>query len=234
MSEQYPFEPSRPADPLPPGQHQPSPPQWMAVAPGPAAPAGRNGFAVAALIMGILGLCGLSLIFGLIFGIVALVQINRTGQTGKGMAITGIVLSLVWVLVITVAALALVEKTSFNGTTPAIVALKEGDCYTTPPAYGLDAAKVDCSAPHDGEAFATFPLTEDAYGYPGGDSLAAEAKKGCEDRRLKVFGEGFSTPVEVAVGAFYPDQAAWNTGNHKAVCTMQVTGDGQLTGKLRG
>lgn len=49
----------------------PNTPQWMQVAPAPPGPRGRNTFAVASL-----------------------VQIGRTNQTGHGMAIAGIVLSL--------------------------------------------------------------------------------------------------------------------------------------------
>ncbi len=217
-----------------PNRMPPSPPQWMAVAQGPPKPAGRNGFAVASLIMGILGVCGLSLIFGLIFGVIALVQINRTNQSGRGMAIAGIVTSLLWVLALTVGVIVLTEKASLNGTTPTIVGLKTGDCYTTPIGYGLDAAKADCAAPHDGEVFDTFALKETTYGYPGEDKLASDAKEGCEARRAKAFAPDFKASVEVAVGAFYPSQSAWEAGRRNAVCTMQVTGDGQLTGKLRG
>jgi hypothetical protein len=58
-----------------------------------AQPTGTNGFAIAALICGLLG-AGL---LGLIFGIVALTQMNKPENTtgGKGLAIAGIVLSLV-------------------------------------------------------------------------------------------------------------------------------------------
>jgi hypothetical protein len=56
---------------------------------------GVNGFAVAGLIMGILG--GL---LGPIFCIVALNQISGTRQTGRGMAIAGLVFSGLWLAVI--------------------------------------------------------------------------------------------------------------------------------------
>lgn len=53
-------------------------------------------FAIAALIFGIIG----GALLGFIFGFVALSQIKRSGQGGRGMAIAGLVLSGVWVLVI--------------------------------------------------------------------------------------------------------------------------------------
>lgn len=54
-----------------------------------------NGFAVASLVLGIIGIpagCTFILpLLGLIFGIVALMQTNRDGTGGRGMAIAGIV-----------------------------------------------------------------------------------------------------------------------------------------------
>jgi hypothetical protein len=223
MSEQHPS-----------GFTPPNPPQWMQVAQGPPGPQGRNGFAVASLILGILGICGFSLVLGLIFGVVALVQIGRTNQAGRGMAITGIVLSLVWVLGLTIGVVALVNRAELLGTTPAIVALKPGECYTKPPAYSLDATKVACTTPHDGEAFATVPLKGYIEGeYPGEDTLEAQAKAGCEAQRTAVFGASFTPPVEASVGVFYPDDKTWRAGKSAAVCTFQVTSDQQLTGPLR-
>lgn len=56
-----------------------------------------SGMAIAALVLGILSLftCGLTMPFGIIFGIVALVQINKSSGRvgGQGMAIAGIVVS---------------------------------------------------------------------------------------------------------------------------------------------
>jgi Domain of unknown function (DUF4190) len=55
-----------------------------------AASPGTNGFAIASLVCAFV--CSL---LGLIFGIVALSQINRTGQKGHGLAVAGIVISAV-------------------------------------------------------------------------------------------------------------------------------------------
>lgn len=217
----------------PPGAARPNPPQWMATAPGPPAPRGRNGLAVAALILGILGVCGLSLILGLVLGVVALVQINRTGQAGRGMAIAGIIISLLWVAALTIGVIHMVNKAELSGTTPTLVGLKKGECYTKPPAFGQDAAKASCTAPHDGEVFATFTLEAAYAGYPGERTLENQAKSGCESRRTTTLGAGFTPPVEAAVAVFYPDAATWEAGNHHAVCTLQVTSDQKLTGPLR-
>lgn len=65
---------------------------------------GTNGFAVASFVLGLLGLN----LLGLVFGLVALRQIRRSpGETGRGLAIAGIVLSIVWVLLFGALALTL-------------------------------------------------------------------------------------------------------------------------------
>ncbi len=58
-----------------------------------------NGFAVAALVLGILGpaMC-MAWVLALVFGYIARSQIDASGgwQTGRGMAVAGIVLGWVW------------------------------------------------------------------------------------------------------------------------------------------
>lgn len=75
-----------PSPPLPYGQYPPPPPL-----------ASTNGFAVAALVLGIVWLGGLGSILALVFGSVAKKQIDRSAgrQGGRGMAIAGVVLG--WV-----------------------------------------------------------------------------------------------------------------------------------------
>ncbi len=66
----------------------------------PAPSRGTDGFAIAALVTGILGLA----IVPLILGILAIARINRSGQDGKGLAIAGIVLGVIgivgWILIV--------------------------------------------------------------------------------------------------------------------------------------
>ena len=65
-----------------------------------------NGFAIAALVLGIVScvvwaccLNTITCILAIIFGILALVQIKKNNEKGKGMAITGLVLGIVMVVV---------------------------------------------------------------------------------------------------------------------------------------
>ncbi len=66
----------------------------------PAPSRGTDGFAIASLVTGVVGLA----IIPLILGIIAISRINRSGQDGKGLAIAGIVLGVLgivgWLLVV--------------------------------------------------------------------------------------------------------------------------------------
>jgi Domain of unknown function (DUF4190) len=94
--------PSYPPPPPPPpgGYGYPPPPQepggygYPPPASGyPQPSAGTNGLAIASLVCSLLGwLCGIGPILGLVFGFIALNQIKQSGQSGRGMAIAGIVI----------------------------------------------------------------------------------------------------------------------------------------------
>lgn len=75
----------------------------------PAAP--TNGFAIAALICGLVGACGVGSILAIVFGNVSRRQIIERGERGDGMALAGIILGwigvagiAIWIVVIVVAA----------------------------------------------------------------------------------------------------------------------------------
>ncbi|OXM62751.1 DUF4190 domain-containing protein [Amycolatopsis vastitatis] len=182
-------------------------------------PPTRNPFAVASLVLGILGIFGLSLLVAPILGVVALVQIPKRNQTGRGMAIAGIVLSVVWAAVFTGALIVSVDWSTGGGTAPTGQALKTGECYLK---QDTDIAKASCTKPHDGEAFATFTLTPHT-GAPSDDELEQAATAGCQVRSDRFFGSGVE-PDSGEVVTFHPAGAGWAAGKHTAVCAVQARG----------
>lgn len=87
-----PLSPSATADaapeaPVPPPPYYPAGPHYW-----PSVQARTNAFAVAALVVGIVGLCFCFGILGMIFGYIARRQIAETGERGAGLATAGIVL----------------------------------------------------------------------------------------------------------------------------------------------
>jgi hypothetical protein len=218
-------DPSQPAGSVP-----PNPPQWMAYAPPPAVPPQRNGFAVASLILGILGICGFSLVLGLIFGIIALVQINKHNQTGRGMAIGGIVLSVLWIFALTIGLIVFSDRLLVGGTAPTALGLKTGECYVKQVKMDADITKASCTTPHDGEVFATFPLKPSTES-PTDDELEQAAKAGCSTRADEYFPPGLFQPSDWELATFHPDKAAWQAGKHNAVCAFQAQ-KAQFTGPI--
>lgn len=90
-----PMGPSTPAQPPgPPQGPSPGPQPNYGGAGGQQQGPGTNGLAVTSMILGILWVCWLGSILAVIFGHVALSQINKANgaQQGKGMAIAGVVL----------------------------------------------------------------------------------------------------------------------------------------------
>lgn len=92
--------------------------QWQGWNPPPLQP-GTDGMAIAAFVLGLLGIVGISAILGIVLGSVALSRIRRTYQQGKGLAIAGIVLGSCWlalyVILIVAGALAGIASQSSTG-----------------------------------------------------------------------------------------------------------------------
>lgn len=98
------------ADALGPPGTSPSAAPLPTMAPAYSAKAGKtSGLAIASLVLGVLGVlsCGITALFGLVVGIIALVRINKSGseQKGQGLAIAGVVVSAVFLLALPVALL---------------------------------------------------------------------------------------------------------------------------------
>jgi hypothetical protein len=80
-------------------------------------PLGTSGLAIASLIVGICGFLCVTPFVGIGLGIGALVQIRKTGQAGKGMAIAGLILSVVWLALI-VLSIVFGHNSNSGGPTP--------------------------------------------------------------------------------------------------------------------
>ena len=105
-------QPSHPHQPPPPATGSYYPPPGYAPYPPPAIAPSRstNGLAIAALVLGILWIYGVGSVLAIIFGHVAMGQIDSSNgrQSGRGMALAGAILgyvgAAVMVLVLIVAA----------------------------------------------------------------------------------------------------------------------------------
>lgn len=208
-----------------------------------------NGMATAALAFGIIGGA-----LGIIFGFIALHQIKRTGDGGRGRAIAGIVLSSMWLLgaaaLFALGAVADSLADDLDGspgaspTEPKEVdakKMKVGDCInddqgaTNTTATGepveVESVKiVPCDGPHDGEVMAVFRLTGAVM--PSDQQMSQLASAGCKKRMLSRISRDPAANA-LATSYYYPTAESWRAGDRAVTCVAVAATEGQkLTRKL--
>ncbi|GAA2551821.1 hypothetical protein GCM10010398_44090 [Streptomyces fimbriatus] len=194
---------------------------------GPRPPAAVNGVAVAALVFGVLRFLPA---VGLVLGLIALRQIRRRGERGRGMAIAGSVLSslglALWAVSLATGFAADVwegvkEGARGNG----VLALREGDCFDAPgglEGVALDADRVPCAGEHDGEVFALVTLPDGAY--PGDARLTDTADGRCYALRAAYAMDGWALPDDVDTYYEHYDKGWELIDPHRSVTARKALG----------
>ncbi|MFJ9901426.1 DUF4190 domain-containing protein [Streptomyces sp. NPDC101152] len=248
-----PVPPQEPRGPLPQGPF----PQGPYGAPGPYPPpygyqpwgqgygpyhrpAPVNGPAVASLVLGILCCVPAA---GLLLGLIALRQIRRKGERGKGMAVAGAVLSslglALWTLALATGGVAdfwngFKDGAHDNGSA---YTLAKGECFDVPGGTieGLTyhVHKVPCADRHDGEVFADFRMT--GYtAYPGDAEVTDTADTRCYALRHAYAMDAWAVPADVDVYYLTPTRQSWRLGDREVTCVFGNTdAKAGLTGSLR-
>jgi len=155
----------------------------------------------------------------IVLGIVALRQVRRSGDRGRGMAIAGIAISATWVVVGTAGVLLLLDNLVERDETGRITQaglvdeldLRPGDCVNDPDEEALLLHAVPCDAPHDSEVFARVRLA--GVGWPGSDNIRRRASAACAHRieldHLRLIDD---------VRWFSPDRFDWLIDDHDVIC----------------
>jgi Domain of unknown function (DUF4190) len=217
------------------------------------APGKANGFAVASLVLGVIGITIVGAIASVILGILALGQIRRTGQRGRGLAIGGLACSGLWLALI---AAYFVLPGSKSPATPSssgrsssptaapsssaspgtlstnVFSLRPGQCFQNPPAsqtvLGVTyVTVVPCGRPHNAQAFVQFTAT--GASYPGVDALKRQADKGCQ-ARIKKTVQMSKIKNSMTLHYLYPLQSSWDS--HKTITCIIVNSKPNLTASL--
>ncbi|MEW2611519.1 DUF4190 domain-containing protein [Streptomyces sp. NPDC047880] len=230
----------------PQGAPGPGPYAQGAPGPGPYGPAGRpygapvsvNALAVAALVLGVF--CFLPAA-GLVPGLIALRQIRRSGQSGRGMAIAGSVLSAagiaLWAVVLSTGA----ASTAWEGLKDGArgnesLSLDKGDCFDAPGGLEGDTYDVDrvpCGGRHDGEVFAVVTLPGGAF--PGDARITGVADEKCYALQDQYAMDTWAMPADVDVYYLMPSRDSWRHGDRAITCLFGNTEEAAgLTGSLRG
>jgi hypothetical protein len=250
----------------PPGQNPP-PDQFDPFArqgPGPAGGPGRrpgapgkaNGLAVASFVLGLIGITVIGALASIVLGILALRQIRRTGQRGRGLAIAGLVLSALWLALIGAylvrhySGSTAPPASSGSGSSPTpgpgssaghgtlsinVFSLRPGQCFQNPPAsqtvLGVTyVTVVPCSTPHNAQAFVQF--TASGTSYPGVASLQRQADVGCHARIQKNV-QTSKIKNSMTLHYLYPLQASWASGHKTLTCLIVSTKPNMTTSLLR-
>nr|WP_234311915.1 DUF4190 domain-containing protein [Streptomyces griseus] len=243
--------------PPPPGPQQPSNAQGPHQVPYPQGPYGGlpyptwgqgyspynrptpvNGVAIAAFVTGVL--CFLPAV-GLVLGLIALGQIRRRGERGKGFAVAGAILSSVglalWVVTLATGALSAAwdDIKEGSGNTSSF-SLTKGDCFDDPSGslegVTYDVDKVPCDGTHDGEVFASFKMAGSSY--PGDDKVTDTADDKCYALQDSYAMDAWALPDDVDVYYFTPTRQSWRIGDREVTCVFGNTDEnGTLTGSLR-
>lgn len=221
------------------------PPPGVPFYPGPPQPGrpggpkpGTNGFAVAALIFGIIG----GVLLSVIFGIIGLSQTTKTGQNGRGLALAGLILSGVWIVVAGVAVVVgvAVQATRDNGGSidvggdVSVTSLQVGDCVNN--VHDTDSVRslpaVPCAQQHEGEVFAVYDLPAGPYPDELRDAVLPDSiLKECT-RRLATYAPHAPTDNVDHLFVLLPLPASWEQGD-RAVRCIATAGGATMTGSLK-
>jgi hypothetical protein len=204
------------------GAYPPPPPLFY---PGEGQPGGyyapprrTNWWSIASLVFGIL--CG---VVGLICGVVGLVKAKKY-QSGRGLAIAGIVLSLLWIGAGIVVA-GVIGKGNVTATD-----VEVGDCLAEIPDGDkvIRVQTVDCGKPHAGEVFAVLMMPDGDF--PGEPAVEAYHEK-CGPE-LNNYSPKAMTDDSVQLYVLYPTADTWANGDRAVTCIATL--NPPRAGSLRG
>lgn len=201
-------------------------------------PSPVNGLAIASLVLGVL--CCIPPA-GLVLGVIALVQIKKKGQSGKGMAIAGSILSslglALWVAALATGGLSGAWEGFKKGASEgAAFSVVKGQCFDAPgealDGLTYDVDEVPCAGEHDGEVFGEFEMSGSVF--PGDAAVSDAADARCYPLQDAYVMDTWSLPDDVDVYYFGPTRQSWRLGDREISCIFGNTDEkGTLTGSLR-
>ncbi|TCC19488.1 DUF4190 domain-containing protein [Kribbella speibonae] len=205
---------------------------------------GTNGLATAALVTGLGGfVIGVSAPVAIGLGIAALVQINRSKQEGKGMAIAGLVMgSLVTLgytlLIVLVIALGASSDDDYSAPRPGssnsapttyVDDLTVGECFDEATEED-EVIRQPCTDAHDAEVLAIPAIPGTTY--PGDSAINKAADRACAPAFGTYVGKS-RDQSELYLDWWTPSKEAWDDGDHRVLCAAFGPDDDKLTGSVK-
>lgn len=196
---------------------------------------GWSGFAIAAFCCGLL-IPVVGIFVAVPLGIIAIVKINKRRQRGLGLAISGMVLSVLWVVGLIGLGVYVVSQTAGRNQAGVIVEegridygeIRVGDCVDIPgggegDVDPNDMRGVPCDEGHSAEAVALIGVGGDSY--PGQTTLDSASVERCATRVGGVIG----ADADYQAYRLIPDEKTWDDPNgHRVVCFVAAAGFGEM------
>ncbi|MEU7279799.1 DUF4190 domain-containing protein [Streptomyces sp. NPDC045431] len=213
-------------------------------APGPLPPPVPpiNGLSIASLVVGIL--CCIPPL-GMILGAIALARIKKKGERGKGLAIGGMIMSLVGTLLVTAGIASGGFREAYDGfrkgmreaqSSRSTFDLRKGQCFDRPGGVReTEAAEVRivaCSGPHDGEVSGSFTLTGFGEEWPGEKRIDEQAEERCQPISDAYAMDSWARPENAWLYYYQPSEESWRYGDREVTCSVTAE-TGKLTGSVR-
>lgn len=202
----------------------PPPPPLPYQGAGPEAyypPPRTNWWSIASLVFGFL--CG---VVGLVCGIVGLLKSKSYGR-GRGLAIAGIVLSVLWIAAGIVGSVlqGVIGKGNVTATDVAV-----GDCLAEIPdgEKVIRVQTVGCDKPHAGEVFAVITMPDGDF--PGEAAVVAYHER-CGPE-LSTYSPAAMSDDSVQLYVLYPTADTWANGDRAVTCIATL--DPPRTGSIKG
>lgn len=205
---------------------------------------GWSGLAIAALIIAVLLPC-LGLLVAVPLAIVALVKIGKSGERGKGLAISAIVIAALWVGA-TVALVAWVATSQAERDESGEIVeagrigfgdIRGGDCVSIPDlsaASDVDVFELEgvpCADEHNAEAAGVILIEGDDY--PGQTVLEQRAGQECRQTAQNYLGS--ASPTGLQPYYLVPTESVWDDeGGHRVVCFIAQVDFSDTTGSVAG
>lgn len=183
-------------------------------------PPGTNGWSVAALVLGLLGIGPVALVCG----VIGFRQTRRTGQAGRGLAISGVVLGVLTTIgVVLLVASDTEAQRADNGAliSAGLLPLKDlrtGDCLRDLPfdRPSDPVAVQPCQGIHAAEVFFAFEAAGTEY--PGPDALLRSAQSKCQER---LEATEFVAPIDTyELLTIIPTRERWDDRDRRMHCLI--------------
>jgi len=126
-----------------------------------------------------------------------------------------------------------VDSNPEDGIDSDIFTVAVGDCLNDDGVEGeiSSVPKIDCSEPHDSEAFASVDVSDGDY--PGEDAIFAEAGSACEAQFDAFVGISYAESV-FDFSYYYPTPESWANGDREIICLIFDPAGKITSGSLAG